>query len=175
MGFTSLPGSWKKLCRGWPLVYRRRGQQQEQKDLEKSCWGLIVGEHLTEEKLENWIFWGLPYSSDHSCLTILCLVLISDALSSWCLLLAAVHHETGIKVLAGKPNGELEDFCISVAERLVAQSTWSSVLIWFNPINCAAYCYHNAHTHTHTHIWVEVLQNLVMRICWSSSTTTLPS
>ena len=31
---------------------RSGGQQQEQKDLEKSCWGLNVGERLTEEKLE---------------------------------------------------------------------------------------------------------------------------
>jgi len=30
---------------------RSGGQQQEQK--EKSCWGLIVGERLTEEKLER--------------------------------------------------------------------------------------------------------------------------
>jgi len=31
------------------------GHQQEQENLEKSCWGLIVGERLTEEKLD-WIF-----------------------------------------------------------------------------------------------------------------------
>ena len=29
------------------------GQQQEQKDLEKSCWGLIVGQRLTSEKVET--------------------------------------------------------------------------------------------------------------------------
>jgi len=31
---------------------RSGGHQQEQENLEKSCWGLIVSERLTEEKLE---------------------------------------------------------------------------------------------------------------------------
>ena len=41
------------------------GQQQEQKDLEKSCWGLMVGERLTEEKLldlyspHRWLKWAI--------------------------------------------------------------------------------------------------------------------
>jgi len=33
---------------------RSAGQQPEHKDLEKSYWGLIVGDNLTEEKLEHW-------------------------------------------------------------------------------------------------------------------------
>lgn len=44
-----------------------------------------------------------------------------DALSSWCLLLAASHLENAIKALAGQPNPELPAFSISVAERLFAQ------------------------------------------------------
>ena len=56
---------------------RSGGQQQGHKDLEKSCWGLIVGERLTEEKL------GLDFllffkSSNYRGLTVLKKNLISQ-------------------------------------------------------------------------------------------------
>ena len=38
---------------------RSGGQQQEQTDLEKSCWGLIIGDRLTEEKLRILMFFAL--------------------------------------------------------------------------------------------------------------------
>ena len=45
-----------KQTTGSSAIWTSGGQQQEQNDLEKSCWGLIVGKRLTEEKLEIGMF-----------------------------------------------------------------------------------------------------------------------
>ena len=45
-------GKWTSLEFSLVDQKQKQQEQQEQKDLEKSCWGLIFGERLTEEKLD---------------------------------------------------------------------------------------------------------------------------